>query len=61
VLIAAGAAPESAKLTATKAALRDLWIGRICWMRDVVTAGFAADVVEQKAAEALARQFANTF
>jgi hypothetical protein len=30
-------------------------------MRDVVTAGFAADLVEQKAAEALARQFANTF
>lgn len=52
VLIAAKTAPDSAKLTATKAALRDLWIGHIFWVRNVVTAAMAGNAAEQKAAEA---------
>lgn len=50
-LIAAKTAVDSAKLTATKAALRDLWIGHVFWVRDVVTAGMAGNAAEQAVAE----------
>lgn len=50
-LIAARTAVDSAKLTATKAALRDLWIGHVFWVRNVVTAGLAGNAAEQAAAE----------
>ena len=41
----------SAKLTATKAALRDLWLGHIFWVRNVVEARFAGNTSEAQAAE----------
>jgi hypothetical protein len=39
------------KIDATKAALRDLWIGHVFWVRNVVVAGLAGDTAAQKAAE----------
>jgi hypothetical protein len=50
VVLAAASADQS-KVEATKAVLRDLWIGHVFWVRNVVVAGFAGDVVAQKAAE----------
>jgi hypothetical protein len=50
-LVAAKTGVDSAKLTATKAALRDLWIGHVFWVRNVVTAGLAGNGPEQAAAE----------
>jgi hypothetical protein len=39
------------KIAATKAALRDLWIGHVFWVRNVVEARFAGNVGAAKAAE----------
>jgi hypothetical protein len=50
VVLAAASADQS-KVDATKAALRDLWIGHVFWVRNVVVAGLAEDAVAQKAAE----------
>ena len=36
---------------ATKAALRDLWIGHVFWVRNVVVAGLAGDAAAQQTAE----------
>jgi hypothetical protein len=41
-----------AKVAETKAALRDLWIGHIFWVRGVVFATFAKNAAAAKAAEA---------
>jgi hypothetical protein len=40
------------KLADTRAALRDLWIGHVFWVRNVVDATFEADADAAKAAEA---------
>ena len=40
------------KIAETQAALRDLWIGHIFWVRNVVDARFAGDASAAKAAEA---------
>jgi len=50
-LIAAKSAVDSAKLTATKMALRDLWFGHVFWVRNVVAAGLAGNAAEEAAAE----------
>lgn len=52
----AGTAPEpasvvSVKLADTRAALRDLWIGHVFWVRNVVDAKFEGDEAAGKAAE----------
>ncbi len=39
------------KLADTKAAMRDLWLGHIFWVRNVVEARFAGNASEAKAAE----------
>jgi hypothetical protein len=39
------------KIADTKAALRDLWLGHIFWVRNVVDARFAGDASEAKTAE----------
>lgn len=55
--LAPAATPSSAdacvptKIADTKAALRDLWLGHIFWVRDVVDARFAGDASEAKTAE----------
>ncbi len=41
----------SAKLADTRAALRDLWIGHVFWVRNVVDARFESDAVATDAAE----------
>jgi Spy/CpxP family protein refolding chaperone len=48
---AASAAPVSAKVLETKAAERDLWIGHIFWVRNVVEARLAGDASRTKIAE----------
>lgn len=40
-----------AKVDATKAALRDLWINHVFWVRNVVVAELAGETVAEKAAE----------
>ncbi len=45
-----GAAAQT-KLDATKAALRDLWIGHVFWVRNVVVAGLVGDANAQNSAE----------
>lgn len=49
-----GATPAvlTAKLADTRAALRDLWIGHVFWVRNVVDATFEGDAAAAKAAEA---------
>lgn len=51
----AAAAPADAvvtvKLAATRAALRDRWIGHVFWVRNVVAATFDGDAAEAKTAE----------
>lgn len=52
----AGSTPEPAsvvgvKLADTRAALRDLWIGHVFWVRNVVAAKFEVDEAAGKAAE----------
>ena len=50
-VVLAAASANQAKLNATKAALRDLWIGHVFWVRNVVVAGLAGDAAAQQAAE----------
>ena len=52
-LAAADAAPAtvSAKTADTKAALRDLWLGHVFWVRNVVDARLADDTARAKASE----------
>jgi hypothetical protein len=45
------AAADQGKLNATKATLRDLWVGHVFWVRNVVVAALAADDNAEKAAE----------
>jgi hypothetical protein len=45
-------ASASTKLADTKAALRDLWLGHIFWVRNVVAARFAGDATEATVAQA---------
>lgn len=45
------AATVSVKLAETRAALRDLWIGHVFWVRNVVEARIAGNADEAKAAE----------
>lgn len=52
MLVAATTHAESPKLVATREALRDLWIGHVFWVRNVVTAALAGNAAAQKAAEA---------
>jgi len=42
---------DQTKVDATKAALRDLWIGHVFWVRNVVVAELAGDGSAQQAAE----------
>lgn len=48
----AAATADGVKVDATRAALRDLWLGHVFWVRNVVTAGIAGDKAAQQAAEA---------
>lgn len=50
-VVLAAATANAAKVDATKAALRDLWIGHVFWVRNVVVASFAGDKAAQQAAE----------
>jgi hypothetical protein len=50
-VILASAVADQTKLHATKAVLRDLWIGHGFWVRNVVVAGLAADGASLEAAE----------
>jgi hypothetical protein len=47
----ATATPASATLVQTQAALRDLWLGHVFWVRNVVDARFEGNANEAKAAE----------
>jgi hypothetical protein len=47
----AAASTEVSKTDATREALRDLWIGHVFWVRNVVTAGISGDSAAQQAAE----------
>ncbi len=50
--VIAVAEADTVKVDATKAALRDLWIGHIFWVRNVVVAAIASDALAEPAAEA---------
>lgn len=50
-IVHAAATADQTKVDATKAALRDLWMGHVFWVRNVVVAGFAGDKAAQQAAE----------
>jgi hypothetical protein len=50
-VIMAAAVASQPKVHATKAVLRDLWIGHVFWTRNVVVAAFAGDASAQQAAE----------
>ncbi len=50
-LLLAAAIADQAKVDATKAALRDLWIGHVFWIRNVVVAELAGDASAQQVAE----------
>ncbi|HEY8539756.1 MAG TPA: hypothetical protein VIL28_12875, partial [Steroidobacteraceae bacterium] len=45
------ATPVPAKVVETKAALRDLWVGHVFWVRNVVQARLANDASRAKAYE----------
>ena len=47
----AAAAPVPAKVAATQAAMRDLWLGHIFWVRNVVDARLAGNASAAKVAE----------
>ncbi len=53
-IVPVAASADQAKVNATKAVLRDLWIGHVFWVRNVVVAGLAGDADAQEAAEAQA-------
>ena len=50
-IVLAAAVADQTKVNATKAALRDLWIGHVFWVRNVVVAGLAGDAAAQRTAE----------
>ncbi|MGH6928108.1 MAG: hypothetical protein ACREEV_07310, partial [Dongiaceae bacterium] len=50
ILLAAAVADQT-KVNATQAALRDLWIGHVFWVRNVVVAELAGDASAQEVAE----------
>jgi hypothetical protein len=50
-VIAATAVAGPAKVHATKAVLRDLWIGHVFWTRNVVVAALAGDAAARQTAE----------
>jgi hypothetical protein len=50
-IILAKGSVENGKIDATRATLRDLWIGHVFWVRNVVTAGISGDTTAQQAAE----------
>jgi hypothetical protein len=50
-IVLAAAVADQTKVNATKAALRDLWIGHVFWVRNVVVAGLAGDATAQRTAE----------
>lgn len=50
-ILVTAASADVTKVDATNAALRDLWIGHVFWVRNVVTAGLAGDAAAEKAAE----------
>lgn len=50
-MVHAAASTNPAKLDATKAALRDLWIEHVFWVRNVVVAGLGGDAAAQQVAE----------
>lgn len=49
--IHAAATANVSKIAATNAALRDLWLGHVFWVRNVVTASFAGDQAATSVAE----------
>lgn len=51
IAIAAAAVANPAKVDGTKAALRDLWIGHVFWIRNVAVAAFAGDAAARAVAE----------
>jgi hypothetical protein len=50
-IVPVAATANAAKVEATKAALRDLWIGHVFWVRNVVVAGLDGNKAAQQAAE----------
>jgi hypothetical protein len=50
-ILRAVAVADQAKIDATKAALRDLWIGHVFWIRTVVVAELTGDLSAQQVAE----------
>jgi hypothetical protein len=50
-LLLAAAVADQTKVNATQAALRDLWIGHVFWVRNVVVAELAGDASAQEVAE----------
>lgn len=50
-ILQAVAVADQTKVNATKAALRDLWIGHIFWVRNVVAAELAGDASARQVAE----------
>lgn len=51
IAAAAATVSDQAKVQATKAALRDLWIGHVFWTRNVVVAALARDAAAKQTAE----------
>ena len=47
----AASAPNSTKVAETGATLRDLWVGHVFWVRNVVVANLAGNTAAQAAAE----------
>ncbi|HET7680555.1 MAG TPA: hypothetical protein VFK79_10515 [Xanthobacteraceae bacterium] len=50
-VIAAKDSVQTSKVTATRAALRDLWLGHVFWVRNVVVGTLGKNAAEAKAAE----------
>lgn len=50
-VVLAAATANQGKVNATKAVLRDLWIGHVFWVRNVVVAELTGDATAQEAAE----------
>lgn len=50
-ILQAVAVADQTKINATKAALRDLWIGHVFWIRNVVVAELTGDAPAQQVAE----------
>ncbi|MEQ1711302.1 MAG: hypothetical protein ABL908_07865 [Hyphomicrobium sp.] len=50
-IVLVAATVDGGKVDAARAAQRDLWIGHVFWVRNVVTSGIAGDKAAQQAAE----------